>query len=88
MADKVPFVVAALGLDAHPFMLHLYAAFADKERSLISHPRSSQGARRGARQRNASHRPSWPGRRVHQGTALVGTGPILRIGENDKAPAM
>jgi DNA invertase Pin-like site-specific DNA recombinase len=36
MAHKVPFVVAALGLDADPFMLHLYAAFAEKERSLIS----------------------------------------------------
>jgi DNA invertase Pin-like site-specific DNA recombinase len=36
MAHKVPFVVAALGMDADPFMLHLYAAFAEKERSLIS----------------------------------------------------
>ena len=36
MAHKVPFVVAALGVDADPFMLHLYAAFAEKERSLIS----------------------------------------------------
>jgi DNA invertase Pin-like site-specific DNA recombinase len=36
MAHKVPFVVAALGLDADPFILHLYAAFAEKERSLIS----------------------------------------------------
>jgi DNA invertase Pin-like site-specific DNA recombinase len=36
MAHKVPFVVTALGLDADPFMLHLYAAFAEKERSLIS----------------------------------------------------
>jgi DNA invertase Pin-like site-specific DNA recombinase len=26
MAHKVPFVVAALGLNADPFMLHLYAA--------------------------------------------------------------
>src|SRR5471030_2491788 len=36
MAHKVPFIVADLGLDADPFMLHLYAAFAEKERSLIS----------------------------------------------------
>jgi DNA invertase Pin-like site-specific DNA recombinase len=36
MAHKVPFVVAELGTDADPFMLHLYAALAEKERKLIS----------------------------------------------------
>jgi DNA invertase Pin-like site-specific DNA recombinase len=36
MAHKVPFIVAELGADADPFMLHLYAALAEKERSLIS----------------------------------------------------
>jgi len=36
MVQKVPFVVAELGTDADPFMLHLYAALAEKERSLIS----------------------------------------------------
>jgi DNA invertase Pin-like site-specific DNA recombinase len=36
MAQKVPFVVAELGPDADPFMLHLYAALAEKERALIS----------------------------------------------------
>lgn len=36
MAQKVPFVVAELGLDADPFTLHLYAALAEKERNLIS----------------------------------------------------
>ena len=33
---RVPFVVAELGRDADPFMLHLYAALAEKERRLIS----------------------------------------------------
>jgi DNA invertase Pin-like site-specific DNA recombinase len=33
---KVPFIVAALGPDADPFMLHIYAALAEKERRLIS----------------------------------------------------
>jgi DNA invertase Pin-like site-specific DNA recombinase len=37
MTHRVPFVVAELGADADPFMLHLYAALAEKERSLISH---------------------------------------------------
>ena len=36
MAQRVPFVVAELGRDADPFMLHLYAALAEKERRLIS----------------------------------------------------
>jgi DNA invertase Pin-like site-specific DNA recombinase len=36
MAHRVPFVVAELGFDADPFMLHLYAALAEKERALIS----------------------------------------------------
>ena len=36
MANRVPFIVAELGADADPFMLHLYAALAEKERRLIS----------------------------------------------------
>jgi DNA invertase Pin-like site-specific DNA recombinase len=36
MAQRVPFVVAELGSDADPFMLHIYAALAEKERSLIA----------------------------------------------------
>src|SRR3712207_780153 len=36
MAQRVPFIVADLGADCDPFMLHLYAALAEKERSLIS----------------------------------------------------
>ena len=34
MAKRVPFIVAELGADADPFMLHLYAALAEKERAL------------------------------------------------------
>jgi DNA invertase Pin-like site-specific DNA recombinase len=36
MAQRVPFVVSELGADADPFMLHIYAALAEKERRLIS----------------------------------------------------
>lgn len=36
MARKVSFLVAELGPDVDNFMLHLYAALAEKERSLIS----------------------------------------------------
>ena len=31
MAQRVPFIVAELGRDADPFMLHLYAALAEKD---------------------------------------------------------
>lgn len=36
MSHKTPFIVAELGVDVEPFLLHLYAALAEKERSLIS----------------------------------------------------
>jgi DNA invertase Pin-like site-specific DNA recombinase len=36
MTHKTPFIVAELGADADPFMLHLYAALAEKERRMIS----------------------------------------------------
>jgi DNA invertase Pin-like site-specific DNA recombinase len=36
MTERVPFVCADLGTDTDPFMLHIYAAFAERERRLIS----------------------------------------------------
>jgi DNA invertase Pin-like site-specific DNA recombinase len=36
MAHRVPFVVADLGPDVDPFILHLFAALAEKERAMIS----------------------------------------------------
>jgi DNA invertase Pin-like site-specific DNA recombinase len=36
MSHKTPFIVAELGADADPFMLHVYAALAEKERRAIS----------------------------------------------------
>jgi DNA invertase Pin-like site-specific DNA recombinase len=36
MANRVPFIVAELGPEVDPFMLHIYAAVAQKERSLIA----------------------------------------------------
>jgi len=38
MVHKVPFLVAELGPDVDPFVLHLFAALAEKERALISTP--------------------------------------------------
>jgi DNA invertase Pin-like site-specific DNA recombinase len=36
MTHRVPFLVADLGPDVDPFVLHLFAALAEKERALIS----------------------------------------------------
>jgi DNA invertase Pin-like site-specific DNA recombinase len=36
MQHKTPFIVAELGPDVDPFMLHIYASLAEKERRLIS----------------------------------------------------
>jgi DNA invertase Pin-like site-specific DNA recombinase len=36
MKHRVPFVVAELGADTDPFMLHIYAALAEKEGTIIS----------------------------------------------------
>jgi DNA invertase Pin-like site-specific DNA recombinase len=49
MAQRVQFIVAELGRDADPFMLHLYAALAEKERRLISERTRSALASKKAR---------------------------------------
>ena len=36
MKAKVPFIVTELGADTDPFLLHIYAALAQKERAMIS----------------------------------------------------
>jgi DNA invertase Pin-like site-specific DNA recombinase len=36
MAQRVPFVVAELGADVDPFVMHIYAVLAEKERKMIS----------------------------------------------------
>jgi DNA invertase Pin-like site-specific DNA recombinase len=36
MAEKVPFITTELGVDTDPFILHLFATIAEKERALIS----------------------------------------------------
>jgi len=42
MGHRVPFIVTELGADVDPFVLHLFAALAQKERALISQ-RTKQG---------------------------------------------
>jgi len=76
MAERVPFIVADLGPDVDPFVLHLYAALSEKERSMISiRTREALAAlkRRGVRLGNPSHRSlceaSQRGARVRQQAA-------------------
>lgn len=45
MSRGVPFIVAELGPDVDPFILHLYAALSEKERTLISQ-RTKEGLKR------------------------------------------
>ncbi|PZR07782.1 MAG: resolvase [Azospirillum brasilense] len=56
MVQRVPFLVAELGADVDPFMLHIYAALAEKERRMIAErtraalaARKRQGAQLGNR---------------------------------------
>jgi DNA invertase Pin-like site-specific DNA recombinase len=74
MAQRVPFIVAELGADADPFMLHIYAALAEKERKLIS--ARTTAALKAAKARGVKlggdrgYRPSAPPD-SHQGTEAV-----------------
>jgi DNA invertase Pin-like site-specific DNA recombinase len=52
MSQRVPFIVAELGSDADPFMLHIYAALAEKERRMIS--ARTKAALRAAKARGVS----------------------------------
>ena len=61
MAERVPFLVAELGPDADPFLLHIHAALAEKERRLIAdRTRAALAVRkaRGARLGNPTNAPA------------------------------
>ncbi len=91
MAQRVPFIVAELGRDADPFMPHLYAALAEKERRLISErtkaglaAKKASGARLG-NPRNIA-RAGALGRTIQTETAnkfVSGLMPILQAVRNN-----
>jgi DNA invertase Pin-like site-specific DNA recombinase len=90
MAQRVPFIVAELGADADPFMLHLYAALAEKERRLIGErtksalaARKAQGARLG-NPRNAREAAAL-GRQVQVADAHAFAANVLPIVESLRA---
>ena len=72
MVHRVPFIVAQLGADVDPFMIHLFAALAGKERApdLAAHEGRAElrrGPRSEAWQSRISQRPVKPGARGPQG---------------------
>jgi DNA invertase Pin-like site-specific DNA recombinase len=60
MAHRVPFIVAELGADADPFMLHIYAALAEKERNLIGERTRAALARKKAQGALLGNRTNLP----------------------------
>jgi DNA invertase Pin-like site-specific DNA recombinase len=84
MAHKVPFIVAELGADCDPFMLHIYAALAEKERALISERTRAALARAkaaGTRLGNPTNLPEAraKGREVLQATANTFAANVLPL---------
>ena len=69
MHHKVPFIVTELGRDVDPFMLHIYAALAEKERVLISQrTRDALGAVKRSIERDGS----WVAKRSGQEITKLG----------------
>ncbi len=80
MAQRVAFVVAELGADVDPFMLHIYAALAEKERRMISErTRAALTARK--RQEVALGNPTNLAKAGLMGAASTAEG-ALRFAEN------
>ena len=91
MAQNAPFIVAELGANADPFMLHIYAALAEQERRLISARtraalgpetyRRGQTASRCKRQKGRQSRRSRPseyGARFNTAAMTMLAGPWVR----------
>jgi DNA invertase Pin-like site-specific DNA recombinase len=70
MSRKVPFIVTELGRDTDPFMLHIYAALAEKERTLIS-ARTREAL--GAVNRTIARDGSWVARRSGRSITSLGS---------------
>lgn len=97
MVRKVPFIVAELGPDVDSFMLHLYAALAEKERSMISErtraalqAKKAQGVRLGNTRNLQYARQKGNEAQAHAASRFAeNVGPILRglIASGIKSPS-
>jgi len=78
MVQRVPFLVAELGTDVDPFMLHIYAALAEKERRMIS---DRTRAALAARKKQGARQPNQPARSRVEG-AIETAQAARRFAEN------
>jgi DNA invertase Pin-like site-specific DNA recombinase len=71
MTERVEFIVTDLGRQADPFILHLYAALAEKERSLISERTKAalQRAKKAGKKLGMHRRTKADARRIQQAGA-------------------
>jgi DNA invertase Pin-like site-specific DNA recombinase len=80
MAERVEFIVTELGRQADPFILHLYAALAEKERSLISERTKAglQAARRRGQRLGMRNKPKAEARAIQRAGAEANAEAALR----------
>ena len=71
MEHWVPFIVAELGPDVDPFMLHIYAAVAEKERNLIAE-RTKDALAAGKARGVTKHDKPWPTQRGNYSRIAAG----------------
>ena len=86
MANRVPFLVAEMGPNVDPFMLHIYASLAEKERALISERTTAAlaAAKRGGRNRVEV---AYPGRYTATPTSVTPSPDKVRRRAWDKPTA-
>ena len=78
MTHRVPFVVAELGADVDPFILHLYASLAQKERELISQRTRDALARKKAQGARLGN-PRNPAEAAAKGREAIAAGNLTRL---------
>ena len=84
MVHRVPFLVAELGADVDPFVLHLFAALAEKERTLIGTRTLAAAKVRGAKLENPDLQDA-RGRAIRQiWQAADARAPPMRRGQERK----
>jgi DNA invertase Pin-like site-specific DNA recombinase len=79
MSQRVPFIVAELGVDADPFMLHVYAALAEKERAMIAERTRAALAQRWAQGALLGNRTNLPEAQAKGTAASVAAADVFAV---------